>query len=316
MLLQMISALLLATPMEVGDYSWSNIEPAGWTESGDAAAWIATIDSIENDTGSSAGAMRFLIVADATGRVQRVFRVSTESRSEGVRWIPRPGGRELWQRAESEQAGERWRTEHKLSAVPEGREISGETVLLGGRDRVTVRTVVSGSGCNSAALMAKYAATEAKLFDDPCHKDMEEEKQFNYEVWGTTTIRWSWSPDSTRVVVVWNVNRFCGRMGYPERTHSYITVLTKRSLAAIDLLDAGAGPATDGIAAKLGDGGFRLMHRGKAQTARQTTEIFFAPGFENDARDVARLVGAVSDAVKPLTWKTPYSITIAAGSGL
>jgi hypothetical protein len=112
-----------------------------------------------------------------------------------------------------------------------------------------------------------------------------------------------WSPDGSRLAVLWKLKDGARKLN----------VIPRRALAAVDLLDAGAGTQADAIAAGLLKAGFRVAHRGKAQQQRPTTMIYFAPGFEPEAREVAQLAGAAPEAVQPLSWKSPHAITVAAG---
>jgi hypothetical protein len=114
-----------------------------------------------------------------------------------------------------------------------------------------------------------------------------------------------WNEAKDRVAIAWNVSR--GAVA-----HGYALVAGPRSLAAIDLLDAGVGAAAEDVVQKLSAAGFRVAHRGKAQKARATTAIYFNPGHEASAREVAKALGAQGDAVQPATWRTPWAITVAA----
>jgi hypothetical protein len=81
-------------------------------------------------------------------------------------------------------------------------------------------------------------------------------------------------------------------------------------LPRVDVLDAGAG-SVDAAAAKLKTAGFVAAHTGKSQSAHAKTEIFYAVGFDADATQVAAALGVDAAAAKPVTWSTPFAITVA-----
>lgn len=86
------------------------------------------------------------------------------------------------------------------------------------------------------------------------------------------------------------------------------------AIARVDVLDAGAGKKLTELVKKLEAAGYAPSHQGKAKTPRATSEIFVKKGFEEDGKLVAKALGLPEGAVKPLTWPSPYAVTIAAGS--
>ena len=49
------------------------------------------------------------------------------------------------------------------------------------------------------------------------------------------------------------------------------------------------------------------------QSGETIQGIEFPPGFEPEAKELVKLLGLPAGAARPLTWKTPYSLTVAAG---
>lgn len=110
----------------------------------------------------------------------------------------------------------------------------------------------------------------------------------------------TWSPDGQ-----WVLAEGPG----PDDTVVYAFVA---GVARVDLLDAGAGASTAALAAKLGAAGYAPSHQGKSSAPHKVTDVYFAPGFQADAERVAAANGA--SAPQPLTWCTPYAITVAAAA--
>jgi hypothetical protein len=110
--------------------------------------------------------------------------------------------------------------------------------------------------------------------------------------------RVAWSPDRQWVALD----------ASHEAMGAYVLVAGK---GRIDLLDAGAGAAVGDVAKTLTKEGFEVAHQAKAGAPHAVTEVFFAPGFEADAKIVARLVKAPA-APKQVAWSTAFAITVAA----
>jgi hypothetical protein len=80
-------------------------------------------------------------------------------------------------------------------------------------------------------------------------------------------------------------------------------------VAWIDLLDAGAGDAKlKTTADALTKVGFSAQRKAKSDAPHAKTEVFYAVGFEADAKQVAAAIGGEA---KPLAWATPYELTVA-----
>lgn len=81
-------------------------------------------------------------------------------------------------------------------------------------------------------------------------------------------------------------------------------------LARLQLLDAGAGAAAMAdVTRVVTSAGYAPAHADRASAPHARTEVFFAPGFEADARAVA--VALKAGAPKAITWSTPFAITVA-----
>lgn len=83
-------------------------------------------------------------------------------------------------------------------------------------------------------------------------------------------------------------------------------------IAKVDLLDAGIGAKSAALVSTLKAAGWEPAHQAKAKAKREKTQVFVMKGFEEDGKAIATLLGLTADAVQPLTWPSPYAVTIAA----
>ncbi|MFL5318202.1 MAG: LytR C-terminal domain-containing protein [Myxococcaceae bacterium] len=127
----------------------------------------------------------------------------------------------------------------------------------------------------------------------PTHQD-----RAKYESEGAADVYWS--EDGQWVLVVFSA----------EQQRAQVQLIP--AMARVDLLDAGAGASANAIAKTLEAAGYPAAHQGKAGSPHARTEIFFAPGFEAEAQQVGTALGATREDVKPVSWGTPYAITVAA----
>jgi hypothetical protein len=74
----------------------------------------------------------------------------------------------------------------------------------------------------------------------------------------------------------------------------------------------GQSADADTVAERLNENGNGLLQTGTALTARETTTIFFKPGFKSDAERMARRIRG-DEIVEPMTWDGPQDIVIALG---
>lgn len=297
---------------------WENAELGGWKEDGSEVAFYTYVASKERRGGDvPLGQLIFVVGTDPNGRPTRLYRDKdggpydpAHRGKEEDPWTETREGKALWERAESEEAGEAWLAAggRHTKVLPKIHFEHGEWKATDrhGKEPLTAELVVVGGTCKTVKLEVTIGARRGTAFEDGCHAgdDGLEDVLSQLEL--------SWSPDGTRAAMAWQVDRWTVGRGNLPRTQ--IGVVTKRSLAGIDLLDAGASTGLGAVAERLGAEGFRVAHQGKATTPRNATEIYFAPGYEVDAREAAKLLGIGDAAVKPLTWKTPYPITIAAGA--
>jgi hypothetical protein len=124
-------------------------------------------------------------------------------------------------------------------------------------------------------------------------------------------LEFEWAPDQARLAIAWNVLRQPASRDDAAISvwRGHFAVVPRRKLVTIDLLDAGAGDALLPLRQKL-EGLFTVAHQGKALKPRPKTVIYFAPGFEAVAQDIALLVAGPE--VKPLDFSSPFAITVAA----
>lgn len=110
-----------------------------------------------------------------------------------------------------------------------------------------------------------------------------------------------WSPDEQWVAL----QSIAGELRLPRPS-------AMPGIAKVDLLDAGLGAKSAEVVAKLKAAGWGPAHQAKAKAKRAKTEVFVMKGFEEDGKAVAAVLGLSADAVQPLTWQSPYAVTIAA----
>lgn len=114
-------------------------------------------------------------------------------------------------------------------------------------------------------------------------------------------VRVFWSPDEQWVAVVSDG----GELRLPRP-------FAVPGIAKVDLLDAGIGAKSAALAATLKAAGWEPAHQAKAKAKREKTQVFVMKGFEEDGKAVAGLLGLSAESVQPLTWSSPYAVTIAA----
>ena len=126
-----------------------------------------------------------------------------------------------------------------------------------------------------------------------------------------TSVEEALSPDRRSLALVWHVLRFRNVAGSDvkfERLHPALVPL--RRAAAIELLDAGAGPALAAARSALEKAGFVVAAQGPAQKPRGASAIFAARGAETVAADAAAALGLAA-AVEPLDWRARGAVVIA-----
>jgi hypothetical protein len=298
--------LLLALLLSAASPQFDTIVAPRWTQDGTALVYEGDILVAENEDGSRprelAPAYAFDVVAAPSGEVQRVFRKaknptgpdSTDARGES-----------LWASAQEADAFGAWLRQHPVLAPPASQQIRFDPGQKRSRPvplRVGSRTVplIEESGARETQ---RLLAGEAQLFAGaPAPKG---------DFTRASEVSLSASPDGARVAALWTLE-YAREAGNTANViaRSQLAVLTERGIGGLDLLDAGAGVSADAVARKLTEAGFRVVHRGKAQKQRPESAVYFTDGFEADAREAARLVGA--KVVEKATWNTPFAITVAA----
>ena len=277
----MLLALLLATALPV-----PRATLLGWSADGRVVAVQGTAASVERHGKTPVGEARFLILANPAGEVQRVLRVErVQLVSDQPLFTLAAPLEQLWAKA---PAGSRF-DRSKLVLVGEAQEGVTEPVELA---RGEVRFRVRFERAKGAArLVASMGGVSTALDEDDGPGG---EPQNDLET--------AWSPDGQSVALLWNVLR-----GPVQRAH--LAVASARAIASVDLLDAGGGARQqEKVSQALAQAGFRIAHKGKAVAQRTATVVYFAAGFEAEAREAARLSGG---SAQPLAFKSPYALTIA-----
>lgn len=112
-----------------------------------------------------------------------------------------------------------------------------------------------------------------------------------------------WSPDEQWVAV----HSVAGLLRLPRP-------FVMPGIAKVDLLDAGIGAKSAALLATLKAGGWEPAHQARAKAKREKTQVFVMKGFEDDGKAIASLLGLPAESVQPLTWASPYAVTIAAAA--
>jgi hypothetical protein len=321
-------ALLVVAPPAT---QWCGVSFDRWTQDGANVVWQAYLcNELPSQLAPGRGDVSFHVVSDGEGRIEGLYGGAWEGEAESsaLPWIDDPRFTAEVRRAVAPEATFRtWRLAH-AGAKGERQQsvVLADTEVLLSPVNVRLAVAVTGGDCPTVSLIARAAKT-VTLFRDRCIAG----EPLRYRLW--TYVELGWSPDGSRLALSWLLRRQTpGEVDSEEHPagmdqRSYLAIIPRRALlgeepfqtitrtlSQVDLLDAGAGAKLDGLSTKLAEAGFRVAHRGKAGKARTTTEIFFAPGYRLEALEAARVSGADEAAVKPLTWKSPYPIVVAAGS--
>jgi hypothetical protein len=290
----MMLAILIAAGAQIAlQAPFSHARVQGFSKDGRSAIFEASIDGAPDEEGTLRWSESVMVAIGADGRAEHVARYN-ESRADDVTDEAVPAeAKALWAGAEEEAAGQR------LSGlVPEivARRVSleGAPIEMNGPAVARGRAEAAGA-CRSARLIVSMGPLEAIAFEDPCGDAKAP----------ISSLSWAWNPSGTALALAWGVAR-------GHSAHAHLGVLTAENLAALDLLDAGGAAAA--ALDKLALAGFRVAHRAAAVKKRDETAVFYAAGFQPQAQAVANALGAPSAAVQPVSWKTPYAVTVALGS--
>jgi hypothetical protein len=188
--------------------------------------------------------------------------------------------------------------------IPSGIEA---TIKLGrGAVRVhLVQGAVGAHGCPALRLEAALAGSAfVPIFVDPCDTADGTLKDLTNEADA------SWSPDSHLLAFAWTVTRAPHPPLSELRSRSHVMVMPREKLVTVDLLDCGAGPAMSALRTSLA-ARFTISHQGKALKARDHSVVYYAPGVQPEAEQIAAMLSANAE-VKPLDFASPFAITVAA----
>jgi hypothetical protein len=203
------------------------------------------------------------------------------------------------------------RAAEDCSWVPRDHADSSE--LVAGKPATVVEglfpLLAEAKGCN-LTLLAAPGAMRLPLMEHRC-APRENDDNLTLTMDATGEL----SPDHKSLVLLWHVRRFRNVAGGGESFDRwYPAIIPLRQLLAVELLDAGAGPALAATRKAIAQAGFAVAAEGKAQKPRPESAIFAAPGTEPVALDLAQSLGLPKSAVQPLTWKARGALVLAAAA--
>lgn len=294
----MMLALLLGAGAAIAlQAPFSHAKVKGFSKDGKAAIFDASIDAPSAGNEQIPWGEHVWVAIGDDGRPQHVARY-VESRADGISEDDvklTPEAQKLWDDAEPEEQGKPLADAVKGLIAP---YLAGATGELKGPAASRARAEQSGpKSCPTERLFVSMGGAEALAFEDSCPKDAKGQLGMS--------LTYAWNASATSLALAWVVAR-------GDNGHAHLGVLTARNLGALDVLVAGgaAQPALDALA----EAGFRVAHQGAAVKKRSGTAVYFATGFEAEAAQVAQVLGAPASAVQPLSWKTPYAVTVALGA--
>jgi len=293
--------IALPTPMKY--------ELLGFTEDGKHLAYSET--SLEADSGGPTGdfeRMTFYVRADSEGRPQQRYQGEFDGRNDDK--TPEDEGYPIpiiWTRQPPVEQWEAWEKAHPLlKAQPplENDRWDNTPATYETRGFSLTARKVDGRTCAIVFSLSSPGLATKELARRECVKRLSGH--------GYLVLQAAWSQDGTRLALT------VAHRAYSKDENDYddftaLKVLNLEKLAQVELLDAGAGKDIDKLARKVSTAGLSVARKGKAQTPRERTELFFAPGFEGVARKLASALGVPAEAVKPRDWQAPYALTVAAG---
>jgi hypothetical protein len=312
----LLATLLMAiTPAaHAGDVDITVPEPTklrllGFTQDGKHLAYAET--SREEDVGGATSdfeEMTFYVRADPNGRLQQRYQGELDGR-DGDK-TPEDEGYPIptiWTRHPPVEQWEAWEEAHPLvPAQPPLENDSWDDTPATYETRgfsLTARKV-DGRKCAVVFSLSSPGLPVKELTRRKCVEGQSGPADLLLQA--------AWSQDGTRLALTVSHRGFSSVETY-YNDFTALKVLDLEKLAQVELLDAGAGKDVDKLARKVSTAGLKVARKGKAQTPRERTELFFAPGFEGVARKLASALGVPAEAVKPRDWQAPYALTVAAG---
>ena len=284
----MIAALLAASALiSLPD----DVRAMGWTPDGAHFAVLAAADAPQVH-------VEIVYVFDtAAGLVGRY-----RGKREGEGRLPKAVER-AWRLA-ARSGGSAWLERKDLASVLVG-NLPGAEEEQKVDDAMGIRLEAAkakGKGCRSVRLLGTLGTVSRMLAEDPCAGSRSAEQRNDGTVIG--------SPDGKTYAVLWTSTRGTEAA---SRRQTRLVIFSRGDLAAVDLLDAGGGPARVGAVQKaLSIAGLPIAHKGRAVSRRAKSAVFFNRGFEAEAELAAKVVGV---APQPTDFKSPYAVTIALGKG-
>jgi hypothetical protein len=194
--------------------------------------------------------------------------------------------------------------ETALVDVPNSGESFPIPLARGALQMKAVQAKAGAHGCRGIALQATLAAaTSVPIARDLCDELDGDQKELEQKVDA------AWSPDSKLLAVAWTVARSPNPPLTEARARNHVELLPREKLVTVDLLDCGAGPAMSALRTSLA-ARFTISHQGKALKARDHSVVYYAPGVQPEAEQIAAMLSANAE-VKPLDYASPFAIAVA-----
>lgn len=171
-----------------------------------------------------------------------------------------------------------WRAKHRLARGAAPTVLPRETFRVEGCVATPEGGMVRLSKCPTAARTALLATLPRGALE-------------------SQALEARWSPDFQHVLL---------------RGEDELPWLLTSGYAQLDLLEAKAPERVEPLTQQLTKAGYPPAHTGKATGLHRTTELFFAPAFEAEARALGAALKLPPAAIKPLTWSTRYALTLVA----
>lgn len=276
-----------------------SLDPAfdlhGWSYDGKFAAFVANLSPSDSEFVSPRELEKLHLALLTDGRNQRLVRGMREN-PEARRQV---ADRTLWDRAEPGD----WPT-IVADAITLSLYLKDRQQIGGGWD---VRVEASPKSPCALALVASKGTARTTVLEDECTAGEKRARE------ARTSLTASWAPDRRRIALQWTVQRPAAGSRRPRpRVHKHFALVAANSLVSIDLLDSGSRDAVAAAEAELVSAGYSIGHRGQAEREREKTAIYFAPGFEEDAKGIAVLLRVAPEHVQRQDWRSPYPVTVAA----
>jgi hypothetical protein len=196
----MTSLFAIYFAVAVAAPNWSNVAILGWTEDGSSVAWKGSLYTLEKPDGVMPCELTFLVISDAGGRIQKIFRERRWVPMEEVTWDD-PDAEALWSAAQAEESGVEWLRQHKLSGANPERPLQGKMKETKGKDSLTAEVSLAPGRCGTAKLRIAISGVATPPLEDRCPQGAG---SFGRP---KSRLQMAWSPDGRRLALAWNTIR-------------------------------------------------------------------------------------------------------------